>query len=300
MDQSLNIQIIVIALKIAKAIELITTRGPGFKGKFLYLKLWYGPQTIIQAAEEYRIYQYMNSLKFLIFLVVAQTTLQLNCLLYDYSQPTVACVQSCPQGTTKIDSNCLTNYQYMANSQVFLCKGYVSQDHTLCCLQRYYIQDGKCLLCRGQIYNNGLSCCSNDHYLDYSQSTPNCVELSTGACSSLMLNSLFKVCCPSSNMYNLATGQCVSPSGYSCDSTQQVCCPLGQKMQYISNRYQCVSQCSWASSQTSSLFCQQKYCNQANVTMQSGPLTSTLSSLMSFKNECCSGLDSSLVCQKTN
>ena len=174
----------------------------------------------------------IHPILFLPFMIA--TTHTLFCALYDYSQTTVKCVNTCPAATTNIDNKCLTSRQYIYQGEVFVCEGYVSTDHTLCCPPNNYIQNNQCLPCFGIIFNNGLSCCKYDHYLDMSQNTPNCLPLSTGPCSTtLKLNSLFKVCCPTGQMYYPPAIQCVQPNSYNCDSTEKVCCGLGQKMEYI-------------------------------------------------------------------
>lgn len=164
----------------------------------------------------------------LIFLILIGTCLALDCTLYDYSKPTVACAQTCPASTTTVANFCLTSSQYMINSQVFACQGYVSSDRSTCCPRDYYIQGNTCLKCMGQIYNNGLNCCPADNYLDFSQAIPNCIPVSTGNCPRLLLTSPFKVCCPSQQSYNIQSKSCQSNSGLNCDQNLQACCPNGQ------------------------------------------------------------------------
>lgn len=157
--------------------------------------------------------------------------LNLTCsLYYDYSQPTVRCAQNCPPSTTLIGVNCLAYNHYLINSQVFACWGYVSADRSMCCPYKHFIQNSNCLACRGQVYNNGLSCCTDDNYLDLTQETPNCVAVSTGNCPSLLLSTVFKICCPRGKMYYLLTGQCVEPNGFNCDSSYQICCSSTQRL----------------------------------------------------------------------
>ena len=134
-----------------------------------------------------------------------------------------------------------------------------------------------------------------------SQSTPNCLPLSTGPCSTtLKLNSLFKVCCPAGQMYYLPSTQCVQPNSYNCDSVEKVCCALGQKMEYIRGQYVCVSGCSWTSWPLSSLFCQQQYCNKENKTAIVGAIPQGQWKLMSFDSRCCFGMSSSNFQCETN
>lgn len=173
----------------------------------------------------------MSYIWVLLFYLFLRDVTAIECALYDYSQSKVACVQACPAGTTKVGSNCLSSFQYIVSGQVHLCEGYVSQDRSLCCPRQHYILEGACLSCRGQLYNNGLSCCANDQYLDYSTTTPSCQPLSTGPCAStLKLNSIFKICCPSNGFFLLPSKQCVSSTGYNCDSENKVCCLQGQKI----------------------------------------------------------------------
>ena len=224
----------------------------------------------------------------------------LFCSIFDYSQSTVKCVQNCPTGTQLVDNRCLTDRQYLKAGQVFICRGYVSSDRTLCCPPKQYIQSGQCLPCRGHIYNSGVSCCTNDHYLDLTQSTPNCIKLSTGACPSLLLSSQFKICCPSDRMYHISLGECVSPVSYTCDNTRRVCCGINQKAEYVESRYICVNACSWSPSSSSALFCQQKWCNKLNETAISGPSHMGQEQLLALNGQCCYGLTSNNQCMITN
>ena len=161
--------------------------------------------------------------------LLSSKTNALFCNIYDHSQKTVKCVQQCPSGTSQVNNLCLTDQQYVFNGQVFPCKGYVSPDKTVCCQPDQYLQAGQCVPCRGQVFNGGLSCCPSDHYLDLTQNTPNCLEISTGSCSTILLSSPFKVCCPADRMYHLSTGQCVAPLNFNCDPTNKVCCGSAQR-----------------------------------------------------------------------
>jgi hypothetical protein len=236
----------------------------------------------------------------LLLLLLGKMATGLFCSVYDHSQPTVQCVQNCPGSTVQVGDKCLGGQQYLFQGQVFMCQGYISTDRALCCPSEQYIQNGQCLPCRGQVYNNGLSCCSSDHYLDLTQTTPNCIELSTGACPQLKLNSPFKICCSADKMYKVDTGTCVLPGSYSCDSSLKVCCGMGQKIEYLEDKYRCVNYCSWGLSTQSQLLCQQKYCSKLNSSMPTGPSQPGRWGLLSFSGKCCYGLDSGGQCVSSN
>jgi hypothetical protein len=153
----------------------------------------------------------------------------LTCSLYDYSQPTVTCATACPSSTSQINNNCLLPTQYISNGNVFTCAGVTSSDRAVCCPRgNYYISSSSCLLCVGRIFNNSQSCCPADSYLDYTTSPVSCVPLTTGICSTITIASLFKICCPTGQLFNIATNQCGYSSTLNCDATYSVCCPLGQ------------------------------------------------------------------------
>lgn len=97
--------------------------------------------------------------------------------------------------------------------------------------------------------------------------------ISQGFCSSVTLLQTFKVCCPSSQFYNIYTKSCGSSNGNNCDQTNKICCPNSQKLEYISltNQFICVNNCNWAGITGSGLYCELKYCNTNLVIIQSSP-----------------------------
>ena len=147
-------------------------------------------------------------LRYLPLLLLPIIASPLFCDLYDYSSAKVTCTTSCPNNSTRILNYCLTSKQYLAASQVLPCPGFVSSDRTICCAIGQYVSGTQCLTCNGQIYNDGKNCCPNDRYLDYSTAAGNCVRLYSGNCPSLSLSTPFKICCPSQQLYNLATRRC--------------------------------------------------------------------------------------------
>jgi hypothetical protein len=156
----------------------------------------------------------------------------LYCDLYDYSSIKVTCVASCPNNSVRILNYCLSSKQYIAGSQVIPCPGSVSADRTLCCPLGQYASGTQCLPCNGQIYNDGKDCCPNDRYVDYSTGIGNCVRLLSGRCPSLSLSTPFKICCPSQQLYNVASRRCEQTTGLSCDRNLQLCCPLNHYLEY--------------------------------------------------------------------
>ncbi len=172
-------------------------------------------------------------MKIIISLVLIFSIYALECNIYDYSKGKIACALACPSGTTLINNNlCLTDSQFLIDSQVFICRGIVSSDRTVCCGDNKYLEGNQCLDCHGQIYNNGFACCPNDHYLDYSKTVPNCVQILSGNCPNIIYSSPFKVCCPNQQLYNVATGKCSATFGLNCDQNLLACCPSGQMLDY--------------------------------------------------------------------
>lgn len=135
-----------------------------------------------------------------------------------------------------------------------------SQVKLLFIIKEQYFYSGACLVCHGKIYNGGQSCCPQDSYLDYSVSNAvNCVPIGTTSCStvSISINSLFKVCCPSGQYYNLDLDGCASATGNNCDLILKFCCYGSRMMEYfqMTESYACVDSCSWKSSSISLFRC---------------------------------------------
>ena len=73
----------------------------------------------------------------------------------------------------------------------------------LCCGQGEYVVGGGCMECIGNVYEGGLYCCPFNMYMDYAKSPPKCVKIGTGDCLDITFESVIKVCCPSSQFYNI-------------------------------------------------------------------------------------------------
>ena len=90
----------------------------------------------------------------------------------------------------------------------------------------------------------------------------------TGNCAStIKMSSLFKICCPTNQMYHASTGQCVDTRNHNCDQKHQVCCNQGEKMEFLSGKFICVNMCSWGNWPSSNLFCQKRLCERNRVVM---------------------------------